>query len=69
MSNACLQPVVQLLSSDYMLMKNEGLIAIIMVLANSSGKILPGKFDSVQWSNTFRRNFNKKDEYIVNAED
>ena len=52
-----------------MLMKNEGLIAIIMVLANSSGKILPGNFDSVQCSNTFRRNFNKKDEYIVNAED
>ena len=61
LSNACLQPVAQLLSSDHMLMKNEGLIAIIMVVANSGGKILPAHFDSVQRSNnTFRKNFNKK---------
>ena len=44
-----------------MLMKNEGLIAIIMMVANSGGKILPPHFDSVQRSNnTFRKNFNKK---------
>ena len=44
-----------------MLMKNEGLIAIIMMVANSGGKILPAHFDSVQRSNnTFRKNFNKK---------
>ena len=44
-----------------MLMKNEGLIAIVMVVANSGGKILPVHFDSVQRNNnTIRRNFNKK---------
>lgn len=61
LSNACLQPVAQLLSSDHMLMKNEGLIAIVMVVANSGGKILPVHFDSVQRNNNaIRRNFNKK---------